>query len=96
MPDSDLLPEIIIDDSAEGYVETDDEAEEEEPPEKSRPPASEIFHSHSQKKEKPEEEPVLEVELSLLTACARLQSISIVFVDMILKDEILPTIQPTR
>ena len=47
MPDSDLLPEIIIDDSAEGYVETDDEAEEEEPPEKSRPPASEIFHSHS-------------------------------------------------
>ena len=64
MPDSDLLPEIIIDDSAEGYVETDDEAEEEEPPEKSRPPASEIFHSHSQKKEKPEEEPVLEVELS--------------------------------
>ena len=64
MPDSDLLPEIIIDDSAEGYVETDDEAEEEEPLEKSRPPVSEIFHSHSQKKEKPEEEPVLEVELS--------------------------------
>ena len=58
MPDSDLLPEIIIDDSADGYVETDDEMEEEEPPEKSRPPASEIFHSQSQ-----QDEPVLEVEV---------------------------------
>ena len=58
MPDSDLLPEIIIDDSADGYVETDDEMEEEEPPEKSRPPASEIFHSQSQ-----QDEPVLEVEM---------------------------------
>ena len=58
---SDLLPEIIIDDSADGYVETDDEMEEEEeePAEKSRPPASEIFHSQSQ-----QEEPVLEVRMS--------------------------------
>ena len=59
MPDSDLLPEIIIDDSADGYVETDDEMEEDElVAVKSRPPASEIFHSQSQ-----QDEPVLEVEM---------------------------------
>ena len=59
MPDSDLLPEIVIDDSADGYVETDDEMEEDElVAVKSRPPASEIFHSQSQ-----QDEPVLEVEM---------------------------------
>ena len=59
MPDSDLLPEIVIDDSADGYVETDDEMEEDElVAVKSHPPASEIFHSQSQ-----QDEPVLEVEM---------------------------------
>ena len=44
MDSADILPEIMIDDSADSYVETDEESEEEpEPPPKSRPPASEIF-----------------------------------------------------
>ena len=41
MDAKDILPDIIIDDSADDYVETDEESEDE--PQKSRPPASEIF-----------------------------------------------------
>jgi len=34
----DILPDIVIDDSAEDYVETEDESEDEPEPHKSRPP----------------------------------------------------------
>jgi len=62
MPETDLLPEIVIDDTADGYVETDEEPQsEEEPPAKSRPPASEIFQGSTRP---PSPEPVLEVEQS--------------------------------
>jgi translation initiation factor IF-2 len=66
MPDTDLLPEIVIDDSNPDYVETDEEAEHsDEEPVKSRPPASEIFQSETAAaQEPPPEEPVLEVEQS--------------------------------
>ena len=30
MPETDLLPEIVIDDTADGYVETDEEPQSEE------------------------------------------------------------------
>ena len=43
MDAKDILPDIIIDDSADDYVETDEESEDEPEPQKSRPPASEIF-----------------------------------------------------
>ena len=38
MPETDLLPEIVIDDTADGYVETDEEPQSED-----EPPASQSF-----------------------------------------------------
>ena len=47
-----ILPEILIDDTADEYVETDDEPGTPSP--KTRPPANEIFY---QDEEPPEDEP---------------------------------------
>ena len=74
MDSADILPEIMIDDSADAYVETDEESEEEpEPPSKSRPPASEIFagqptiqvevESDEEQVEPAEPQPVAQLEI---------------------------------
>ena len=70
MDSADILPEIMIDDSADAYVETDEESEEEPPP-KSRPPASEIFAGQptiqveveSEEEEPEEPQPVAQLEV---------------------------------
>ena len=63
MPDSELLPEIVIDDSNPDYVETDEEEpDEEEPRPKTRPPAHEIFQGS--KKPRPKPQPGKAVRLS--------------------------------
>ena len=67
--DDSILPEIVIDDSADAYVETDEESEEEVEPPKSRPPASEIFASQPtiqvqiESEEEEEPQPVAELEI---------------------------------
>ena len=72
MDSADILPEIMIDDSADAYAETDEESEEEpEPPPKSRPPASEIFAGQptiqveveSEEEETAEPQPVAQLEI---------------------------------
>ena len=55
-PDS-ILPEIVIDDTAEDYVETDDEPST--PPAKSKPPATEIFEQENEPAPVPVVEPVI-------------------------------------
>ena len=69
--DDSILPEIVIDDSADAYVETDEESEEEVEPPKSRPPASEIFASQptiqveiESEEEEEEPQPVAELRSS--------------------------------
>ena len=69
--DVSVLPEIVIDDSADAYVETDEESEEEAEPPKSRPPASEIVASQpaiqvdieSEEEEEEEPQPVAHLEI---------------------------------
>ena len=68
--DDSILPEIVIDDSADAYVETDEESEEEVEPPKSRPPASEIFACQptiqvetESEEEEEEAQPVAELEI---------------------------------
>ena len=71
MDAKDILPDIIIDDSADDYVETDEESEDEPEPPKSRPPASEIFAGQptiqveveSEEEETAEPQPVAQLEI---------------------------------
>ena len=83
MDTKDILPDIVIDDSAEDYVETEDESEDEPEPHKSRPPASEIFagkhqievevevESEEEESQQPREEPAAQLEIKPIAKAKR-------------------------